>query len=244
MMQSERSNSLSTSKHAIRPVQRAKSFNFNKSEKPWHSKKHNFNKKHLSSVTNMSVQAYVQISVKDAKTGKLIRKGRMRKAHSFVLPFLQILDAQGGLSGNITITDTGGVNRSLSAGATANSPMVYVNAGVGVSTSGIVVGTGIAAPANTDNKLQTQIAHGAGAGQLNYGAQSETAAAVVSTNVDWILTRTFTNASGGTVTINELALYAALNANGWFFCVLHDAQTQAVNNGQVATVTYTLRTTV
>lgn len=75
-------------------------------------------------------------------------------------------------------------------------------------TYGILVGTGSTAVTNDDYNIETKIAHGIGTGQLQYlGMQVEDT--IVDGDVTTLtLKRLFTNASGATITINEVALIA------------------------------------
>jgi hypothetical protein len=183
-----------------------------------------------------NIRVLYKIDVRDDKTGKIVKHGRWKKSKSFVIAFLQIVQAQA-FDEAPTIKDVGGTNRNqggLNTNFTFNAPS-------GNSTYGIVVGTGVTPQTNTDNKLGTQIATGSGSGQLNYGAESEVAAQVVGPNVDYTNSRTFQNLSGSTITITEIGLIA--NFASFLFLVIHDLATQAVNALQTATVTYTMRTT-
>ncbi len=183
-----------------------------------------------------NIQILWKIQVKDDKTGKIVstKKG---KSKSLVLQFLQHIQVIL-FQANVTMKDTGGTNRSEPTVAPYGQPIA------GDATYGIVVGTGTTAVGNTDNKLTTQIAHGSGAAQLNYGAESQVAAQVVGANVDYTHSRTFQNLSGATITITEIGMYVKDSTNTWYFCWIHDLATQAVLNNQTATVTYTFRTTV
>lgn len=186
----------------------------------------------------MPVQAFWKIEIRNPD-GKIV-KVKKGKCNSFVLQFLQLLQVHCFVD-TVSMKDTGNTSRAITGGAYD----FQCNTGAGSASAGIVVGIGTNAVANTDYALQTLIAHGVGSGQLSYGAMSETAAQVVSSNVDYSLARTFQNLSGATITINEIALYMVgyIGGSNYSFCMLHDLATQAVNNLQTATVTYTLRTT-
>jgi hypothetical protein len=181
------------------------------------------------------IQVYYRISVRDDKTGKIVKKGRLRKSKSFVIAFLQIMSSEM-MADTPSIKDTGGTNRVVTAGQS-----LATNGAINSVAAGTIVGTGTTAPTNTDNKIGTLIVPGSGSGQLNYGAQSDVAAQVVGANVDYTQTRTFQNLSGATITITEIAMYGTYST--FTFCIIRDLATQAVLNNQTATVTYTLRTT-
>ncbi len=88
-------------------------------------------------------------------------------------------------------------------------------ASAGGLTNGIVVGSGINAESFEDYALQTQIAHGTGAGQLSY-AQGEAPAKSYDAGTrtySCVWTRYLNNNSGGDVTVNEVGLIMSLNTN-------------------------------
>ena len=185
-----------------------------------------------------SVGLYYQLTVTDKKTGKVIRKTRLRRSKSWVIAFLQTVEVQM-MQVGVNIRDVLNTVNAINP----NQLNLDVTSGVGDDTEGIIVGTGTTAPDNMDYVIETIIAHGAGAGQLNYGAMSKTTSAEVGANVDFLLTRTFTNASGGTINVTEIAVYSLSGAKTNM--IIHDTCVAVpVNNGQVLTVTYTLRTTV
>lgn len=186
---------------------------------------------------------YLDMNIKN-ENGKIVKKLHKRCSRSFVKQFLQLLQA--GIaqinylnSNSVTIKDTGGVDRSEPQGDVNMQAL----AETGVSTYGIFVGTGATAPTNTDYAPETQIAHGSGTGELNYQAGTYTEAQIVGSNVDFILTRTFINLSGGTIGVTESGLILS-GYVGVYLCI-HDVST-AINvlNAQTLTVSYTLRTTV
>ena len=187
-----------------------------------------------------SIGLYYQLTVTDNKTGKIISQTPFRRSKSFVLQFLQILEVQGYPSVGVSIKDTSNTPRAVDKHENA----FKLEAAVGDVTIGTVVGTGTTSPTNSDYALETLIAHGVGAGELSYGAQSKTTTAVVAPNVDFILTRTFNNGSGGTINVTEAGIYCIAYA-AWYFMILHDVFAAVeVANGQTLTVTYTFRTTV
>ena len=181
-----------------------------------------------------------QLIVKD-KNGKIIRKTRFKRSKSFVLQFLQLLEIQLYYAGIAALKRTDGTSDA----ETVDVDNFRANGGVGLTTFGVVVGTGTTSPTSADYVMETLIAHGVGAGQLSYGATSKTAAAVVGANVDFILTRTFNNGSGNTINVTEAGLYCYVSNAGKYAMIIHDVfSAVAVTNGQTLTVNYTFRTTV
>jgi hypothetical protein len=90
-----------------------------------------------------------------------------------------------------------------------------LNAGEGVSYRGIVLGTGTTSNSINTYKLEAQISHGSGAGQLYYSTTSVSTVVVGDTNIRYFeITRYFQNRSGVDITVNEIGLYAYFTDNG------------------------------
>lgn len=178
-----------------------------------------------------------EIIISDAKTG-IIEK--IIPAKSFVKNLINSLYcsmAQTGLAGCL---DTGGVSRTISA---TNLNDLILHTGVASDSSlGIVVGTGSTAVTVSDTKLQTQITHGVGAGQLQYGGQSWLSPVTVGSDRYYEISRTFTNGSGADITVNEIGIY--FSANGFKFCMERTINSFVVTNGGAKTVTYRIKVTV
>lgn len=79
--------------------------------------------------------------------------------------------------------------------------------GIGILTKGIIVGTDNTAPNITNFALVVPIAHGGGGGQMNYSTMTFASPASDATTSQITLTRNFANASGGAITVKEIALY-------------------------------------
>lgn len=185
--------------------------------------------------------------------GRLLRSTGEMKSHSFVRQFLQLLEVStahlyGAASDVVSILDVGNAPRNVSPTIGVNAEFYWATeAPSATSTYGTQIGTGVTAPATTDYKLQTPIAHGVGAGNLQYGSCSVGGAALAGANMDMSIIRTFTNGSGNPITAREIGLYISnvdTVPTQRYFCVAHDAVNQAIANGETAVVAYTLRTTV
>jgi hypothetical protein len=144
---------------------------------------------------------------------------------------------------SVNVIDVTNTSRVLIITSTAGYYKFSVFAPDNTSTYGIVVGTGTTTPTNSDYKLETQIAHGTASGQLDYGAHSRTESKVVGSNVDFVISRTFYNGSGASITVKEIGIYC--QSESYYFCLVRDVITPIdVANTQTLTVQYTLRTTV
>jgi len=194
-----------------------------------------------------SIGVWYQVQVHDNE-GNIVSDTGPRRSHSFLFQFLQILYtviyAAGDIAGG---KDTGGTASTVDFSALVNNYVMACNAGA-ASAYGIVVGTGVGVEDNMNYALGTAIAHGVGAGQLQYEAHAWTAPAVVGANVDFEMRRTFTNGSGGSITVEEIAVYARtkkVTSVSTLFCILRDLTGGvAVADTYTLSVKYTLRTTV
>ena len=180
------------------------------------------------------MKAYYQIFVHD-RHGRLKYRSRKRRCKSYVKNFLVRLQ---GVKMAITFSVIDVTNTARS-----KTGMGTWDGGVGIVTKGVGVGTGTTTPTNTDYVLATPIAHGTGAGQIQYQGTTYTAADVVGDNVDAIITRTFLNGSGSTITVNEIGIYCLDTQS---FLEIRDVLAAGVDvdDGETLTVQYTLRTTV
>jgi len=160
-----------------------------------------------------NIDAHLTVIVTD-KDGKVVLRKRQR-SRSFVVGFLNALYSD------------------------LSSPSNSTNA---FSSPNIVVGSGTATPTISDTGLESQISNGTGAGELQYGTDSlTTPAANTNTNtgsMTW--NKSFTNGSGGNVTVSEVGAYA--NAGGTAYFILHDLLPSPItlSPNQVLTVVYTI----
>lgn len=109
---------------------------------------------------------------------------------------------------------------------------------------GILVGTGTTAVTPADYNLATPIIGGTGAGQLNYGASTVDAPRIASDRSEQSFTRTFTNGSMGTVTVQEMGLFVQARnsaSTGYVFMLLRDL-TGALDVPPSGTLTLVYRT--
>jgi hypothetical protein len=101
------------------------------------------------------------------------------------------------------ITDTGGVARTAEGDAAEKK--MQADSAAADTTHGILVGTGVTAADRNDNAMETLVAEGAGAGQLNYQATLITWA-LVAGGSRVTIARQLINNSAGAITINEAGL--------------------------------------
>ena len=110
---------------------------------------------------------------------------------------------------------------------------------------GIVVGTSATAVTPADYALNAIIAHGASTGQLWHHATDVYGHTIINPNASFNIVRLFTNNSGGSITINEVGIYA-LGSSAYSFCICHDVVSPGVtvNNTEILSVIYTVQITV
>lgn len=201
----------------------------------------------------MQVKVYYQWF--DAKGHPISRK---RLCRSFVKQFLQLLEsmtahAYGSSSDLVSITDTSNAAKSIivTGGAALATAYAYnrfaSEASSGITTYGLLVGTGNTAPTVSNYAMETLIANGTGAGQLSYGATAVGAATPSGSNVILAIARSFTNGTANPITVLEIG-WAVSNidtaAAQCYFLVLRDLSTQTINAGVTSTLTLTVVTTV
>jgi len=192
------------------------------------------------------VGATIELVVRD-KDGKITdRRGPMRST-SFVRQFLELLWVQAyQVSENspYQIRDTANALQNVCQ----SSYGFACDAGIGVETFGIIVGTGAVAVDIDDHVLGTPIAHGAAPTQLQYGAVTFGAPASDATTSQFTVTRNFANNSGGDITVNEVGLYVKgfLWNTTYYFMTIRDVIGGGilVPNGQTLTVNYRPQATI
>ncbi|MBA7685024.1 hypothetical protein ES703_93437 [subsurface metagenome] len=189
------------------------------------------------------VGAVLELIVKD-KDGKVTER-RVMRSKSFVRQFLELLWIQAYQIPELVcmeVRDTGNVVRSIPE----SGHIFACNALADDDTFGIIVGTGTTAPTIDDHKIETIIDHGGAGGELNYSAVIYGVPASDATTSQFTITRDFANASGGAITVNEIALYVKGYlfeydpGTDYIFMTIRDviAGGIAVPNGQTLTVNY------
>jgi len=199
------------------------------------------------------VGAVLELTVK--RQDGSIREHRVLKSKSYVRQFLELLLVQMNMVSEahpMPIRDTGNNIREV-----AFSSFTFgCNAPIGNPVYGLVVGTATTAPTIDDHALWAQIAHGTGAGHIQYGDVAFGLPTATGTESHFTVTRDFSNASGATITVNEIALYVrALGSQPgntydrdsiWVFMTIRDVIAGGIDvlNGETLTVNYRQQATV
>jgi hypothetical protein len=198
-------------------------------------------------------KAVVEFEVRD-KNGKLLEKGKF-PAKSWVGNIIGLLSAilstWGGLGSAFTVwtrsdlLDIDNTARNMGLGGMSSVAPLGGCAPAGETSAGIVVGSSDTPVSIGQYRLMAQISHGTSSNQLQYG--NTTVESLVK-NSTWYfrIIRTFTNASGGTVTVREIGLYLRLGLSAspyYYSCMLaRDVPASAINvpAGSTLTLRYTI----
>jgi len=186
----------------------------------------------------VKVQMKVSVVVRDPR-GRITFE-RTKACRSYVRAMMDILHAAMSYGSTLLVPDTGNTPRTI----TAHVNNFRADGGAGVTTHGIRVGTSTQAVAITDYALISPIAEGAGAGQLQHAATTFVTPVTVGSTRRFTISRTLTNVSGGSITVQEAAIYCMGSATPYYFCVERSLLSFTIPNGSSATVTYTISVTV
>jgi hypothetical protein len=182
-------------------------------------------------MSKKTIGGYIEWELIDPK-GRIVKRGK-QPIKSWVKQWIQVLYAEFS-NANTTFLDTSGISRTI------NAAYFRADAGAGVTTHGIVVGSSDTPVTRDDYKLGSQIAHGSGTGQLMYGAMSIDPPVAYSTGYLTRLMRVFTNNSGGDVTVKEVGVVILYSGNLYYFLIIRDVLSTPVTipNGYSWTVRY------
>lgn len=184
-----------------------------------------------------------KVEVRD-KEGRLVQQIEA-PSRSYVEQYIRLIKILADRLGG-TVKDTGGVDRSV----TYTTYNLGCDAAIGDSSMGIRIGKGSTAVTISDYALETALAEGVGADQVEHQAMVFTAAAVDGSTCSFTLSRVMVNNSGSDITgIREIGLYTMMHVttNSPYRCmafrdVLPGSFT--IPDGGSVTVTYTISATV
>jgi hypothetical protein len=206
-----------------------------------------------------SPQIAWDLEVRD-RNGKLISR-KKAPARSWLKAFIVMLKGEfatrhGTTTGNanVSVVDETGTARTYPLHiATSYSPY-YMNLSTlgdaGDVTQGIIVGTSDTPNTLTTYALGGKISHGSGSGQLVYGAETlEDVTNPSGNDLQFRITRTFTNNSGSTITVKEVGLLvkkydASISSKS--FLVARDVLPSPVDvpDGATLTIRYVVKITI
>jgi len=171
----------------------------------------------------------------------------IQRSDSILSPFMQYLQQSftGLAAGNYTVSLLPISGIIATNGASASGYTVLGGgAGSGSSSAGIVIGTSNVANSPSTYALGSQIANGTSAGQMQYGATGSSVS-TMNNPVSMLVTRTFTNGSGASITVAEVGIYIN-NTNEFYFALARDvlASPITVANTQSLAIYYTFQLTI
>ncbi len=193
--------------------------------------------------SNAQTGLWLAVKVTD-RNGKVISRQRQRKSHSFVQGWnwavcAQFLGQSAPSPALGSVKNTAGSNVNL---RTCGSPF-RCNAGAGVTSTGIRVGTDNTLVAITDYALKAPIAQGTGPGQIEHQAQTFTWIGIAGNICSFQTERVLVNNSGAQITVHETGIYMTVfyPTAGTEICACRDLINQDIPDGGSVTVTYTIR---
>ncbi len=199
--------------------------------------------------SKINLELLKRIIIKD-RNGKIRYDSGLKLSHSSVKNFIGWIYGEFEFISYV-MTDTGGTSRTMAYPGIGPAPNYrnYIDAPANNDNYGIVIGSGTSGETINDYALDTQIAHGTGAGQLQYSTHSIVKPTIVSDNVDFVFSRAFINGSGNDVVVREIGVYTlGLDTGSTFryICVIRDilSSAETVANGETLTIQYTIRTTI
>ncbi|HLN44629.1 MAG TPA: hypothetical protein VK209_02875 [Candidatus Sulfotelmatobacter sp.] len=159
----------------------------------------------------------------------------LRKSHSFVIQFLQLLEK------TLAPSHTTYVLNRLGAYIT-NPTMGNLKAPVHDDKYGISIGIGTPLADNEDYVINTKIEHGFTSGKMIYNELGVGVTSITDEGyVELPILRTFYNRSGATITVKEICLTTGTSQ---YYLIARDSVDQAVENLSLLIVWYLLRTKV
>ena len=178
-------------------------------------------------------EVWIDGEIRDGQ-GRLLKKLRPRRARSYVLQFIDILNIVIGYV-TLNITDTGGVARSQAPYAA----LMRVDAGAAITTYGIMIGTGTNAVALADYALQTQVT-----ANITHSSTTISAPVTDGTTRQFDVVRTFTNNTGATLNITEVGLVGMGGSGNYKYMIDRTLYSVAVANGASVSLRYRIKVTV
>ena len=218
------------------------------------------------------LKSYFQARFYDPRMSYLRTTPRYR-SRSFVQGFLKMIYlAVSENDATLSYTDIHGVGQSQGSsntgwaqtldctapgrgGAGMIAAVGSATAGVGETewssstNNGIVVGTGTTAVAPTDYQLATPVIDGVTSGTLEHFPCGGTTVVSAAPTASFTLERLFRNSSGGSITINEVGVYATSSESTFgdldHVCLIRDIVSPgfAVLNGEYMRIIYTISVT-
>lgn len=176
------------------------------------------------------------------KDGKVLSKyskknGELDPFVTNAIRMLKAVFASTGTADTISLTDVAGVSKTFEG---SGYPVMSAIGLATEDTIGPVVGTSELAFVRTQYQLDGKIAHGSGAGQLLYGAVTVEAATEENNTGRFRIIRGFTNSTGSSITVKEIAIDIYNDSPTASFMLCRDvlASPQTIPDGATLTLRY------
>ena len=169
----------------------------------------------------------LESTIKDSR-GNVISYRSPVPCHSLLKQFIQFLLVQLSQSAQV-IRRTDNTTVSI----TPHAYNLHANPAAGSTALGILIGSGTTEVTMTDYKLEAQIITNVVHGTQAYSLENPNSAT-------WrvVISRPFTNNTGSSFEINEVALYSYGSVAGYYYCIERTLYTVVVPPGASVTLTY------
>jgi len=201
-------------------------------------------------ISKIQMKAKIKFTIYD-KDGKIIKE--WEEPSKSLTYWYAIFQYNMWSQGTFSMLDTSDTSITPNMGSPG---VININAGSGISTYGIVVGSGNTANVSQKNMMYSMIAlipNGTALGQLTYQAVSFGTPSESGNTSSWTLSRNFINLSGGTITVSEVGIIAYVSGfnmlnsvssalvNPDYFLFAYDIPSSPISlaNGQTLNITYT-----
>ena len=201
-------------------------------------------------ISKIQMKAKIKFTIYD-KDGKIIKE--WEEPSKSLTYWYAIFQYNMWSQGTFSMLDTSDTSITPNMGSPG---VININAGSGISTYGIVVGSGNTANVSQKNMMYSMIAlipNGTALGQLTYQAVSFGTPSESGNTSSWTLSRNFINLSGGTITVSEVGIIAYVSGfnmlnsvssalvNPDYFLFAYDIPSSPISlaNGQTLNISYT-----
>jgi len=179
------------------------------------------------------------------KEGEILREIPWRRSHSFVKQFLDFIYCAFLDDIVINLRKTDGDLQGVSGPDLGSYTFLDLTGGINDDQVGIVIGRGDDAEWNQSYALSNRILDGSSLNQMEFGETTFGDTWVDGSSALWNVYRVFSNNSGATITIKEIALYCEANdITTYQFMIARDLLTVVVADGENTTIEYRMQITV
>ena len=201
-------------------------------------------------ISKIQIKAKIKFTIYDSN-GKIVRQWEEpSKSLTF---YYAVFEYNMWSQGSYVLIDTSGNSITPNFGSPG---VISVNAGSGINTYGIVVGSGNTSNVSVKSTMVSLIApipNGSGAGQLMYQNVSFGTPSISGNATSWTISRNFINVSGNLVSVSEVGIIAYISGfnltnsagsvltNPDYFLFAYDIPSSPISlaNGQTLNITYT-----